>query len=87
MCCCCSNTSPRKVSDWIEENNRHSLVRVAPADKILEKVKELSFKPVDVLERERAERRAVSGKNVFKITKIDLVLKSDNYGQSELRKS
>lgn len=80
----CFSNGSKKVADWIEENNRNSLVRSAPADKIMEKVKELSFKPVEVLEK---ERRNIAGKNVFKITKIDLVLKSDNYGHSELRKS
>lgn len=94
-------------------------------DKILEKVKELSFKPVQVLEKEESQQIYSNGcqslpkckytvktsngfnpnsivnqsdykksepcskasKNVFKITKIDLVLKSDNYGKSDINNS
>lgn len=98
-------------------------------DKILEKVKELSFKPVQVLEKEESQQIYSNGcqslpkckytvktsnglfnsnansisnnqcdykkpepcskasKNVYKITKIDLVLKSDNYGKSDINNS
>jgi len=79
----------------MEENDRQSqwnkgsmvrvtsldnVMRVAPADTIMQKVKQLNFNidngpPLH------------PPKNVFKITKIDLVLKSDNYGQTELFKS
>lgn len=97
----------------------------------MEKVKELSFKPVQVLEKEDNSQLFVSNgsqsfprckytvrtsnnlftpntntntivnendlkkpepcrkpsKNVFKITKIDLVLKSDNYGKNDINNS
>lgn len=105
-----------------DERNTKGFVSVKKSphvEKIMEKVKELSFKPVEVLEKEEealreqevdrkngikitangllnnfknfdakeAENCRKPSKNVFKITKIDLVLKSDNYGKNHLAQS
>lgn len=123
-----SRTNSEIVHD--ERNTKGFVtVRTTHVDKIMEKVKELSFKPVEVLEKEesnkvykngcqslprckynvknnglynantnsntivkqcdvkRAEPCRKTSQNVFKITKIDLVLKSDNYGKSDMTKS